>query len=89
MRAVVTVTGKDGVGIIAKVTTKLAEKNINILDIRQNVLEDIFSMVMLIDISSCSVDFSELAEIMDKHGIEIGMKIRTMHEKIFDAMHRI
>ena len=75
MRAVITVTGKDRTGIIAKISNTLYEHQVNIIDISQNVMDDVFAMVMLVNI--------------DKYGEELGMKIHTMHEDIFDAMHKI
>lgn len=89
MRAVVTVIGKDREGIIAKISATLLENNVNILDIQQNVLSDVFAMVMLVDISKCKVEFSELSNALDKDGEQLKMKVFTMHEDIFNAMHRI
>lgn len=89
MRAVVTVIGKDRTGIIAKISATLYENSVNILDIQQNVMSDMFAMVMLVDISKCKVDFSKLVEQLDRDGEELGMKVHTMHEDIFDSMHRI
>ncbi|MCX7615250.1 MAG: ACT domain-containing protein [Clostridiales bacterium] len=89
MRAVVTVIGLDREGIIARVSDALYKKNINILDIAQNVLRDVFAMVMLIDLSKSSASLSEVRQDLDLVGQEIGMKILVMHEGIFDAMHKI
>lgn len=89
MKAVITVIGKDTVGIIAKVSACCACYNVNILDITQSVMQDYFAMVMLVDISDCSIDFSLFIDEMSKIGQEIGMDIRTMHEDIFNSMHRI
>lgn len=90
MRAVVTVIGKDRGGIIAGMSGVLYEHGVNILDIQQNVLTGgLFTMVMLVDITGCTVDFSDLVGILDQKGQELGMKVHTMHEDIFDAMHRI
>ena len=87
MRAVVTVIGKDMVGILAKVATACAEMNANVLEVTQSVLQEYFAMVMLIDISDINADFSELTASLEK-SVE-GMKIHVMHEDIFNSMHRI
>lgn len=89
MRAVVTVVGKDRTGIIAKISATLSQNAVNILDIQQNVMEDMFAMVMLVDISKSKVDFTALVDALDKDGAELGMKVHTMHEDIFNSMHRI
>ena len=89
MKAVITVTGKDTVGIIAKVSAECAKHGANIVDISQNVMEDMFAMVMLVNIDKCTVDFNSLIDLLDRDGEELGMKIHTMHEDIFDAMHKI
>ena len=89
MRAVITVTGKDRTGIIAKISNTLYEHQVNIVDISQNVMEDMFAMVMLVNIDKCTVDFNSLIDLLDRDGEELGMKIHTMHEDIFDAMHKI
>lgn len=89
MRAVVTVIGKDSVGILAKVSGICAEYNANVTDVTQSVLQDIFAMVMLVDISSASTDFSALSDRMTALGDELGLSIHTMHEDIFNSMHRI
>ena len=89
MRAVITVVGKDRTGIIAKISETLYGHDVNIVDISQNVMDDMFAMVMLVNIDHCTVDFTALADLLDKDGEELGMKIQTMHEDIFNAMHRI
>lgn len=89
MRAVVTVVGRDTVGIIAAVSEYLSQNNVNILDISQSVLQDLFAMVMLIDISKSSIQFSKLADNLKLTGDEMGVKIHVMHEDIFTSMHRI
>ena len=76
-------------GIIAKISNTLYEHQVNIVDISQNVMEDMFAMVMLVNIDKCTVDFNTLIDLLDKDGEELGMKIHTMHEDIFDAMHKI
>ncbi|NLD50937.1 MAG: ACT domain-containing protein [Clostridiaceae bacterium] len=89
MRAVITVIGKDKVGIIAAVSNVLAECNVNILDISQTTMQDVFTMIMLVDISGLNIDFSELSARLEKKGEEIGLSIRIQHEDIFNSMHRI
>ena len=89
MRAVITVTGKDRTGIIAKISNTLYEHQVNIVDISQNVMEDKFAKVMLVNIDKCTEDFNRLIDQLDRDGEELGMKILTMHEDIFDAMHKI
>ena len=89
MRAVITVIGKDAVGILAKVSTVCAENNANVIEVTQSVLQDMFAMIMLVDISRLKVDFAALADTLSKLGDEQGLKILTMHEDIFNTMHRI
>lgn len=89
MRAVVTVMGKDKTGIIAKTSTLLAENGVNILDIAQTILQDIFTMTMMVDIENCKIGFDELAAKLDELGREIGLEIRIQHSDIFNSMHRI
>jgi len=87
MKAVVTVIGKDMVGIIAKVAVTCAEANANVLEVTQSVLQEYFAMVMLIDITDINIDFSELTAALEKN-VE-GMEVHVMHEDIFNSMHRI
>ena len=89
MKAIVTVVGKDQVGIIAAVCVKLAEYNINVLDISQTVMQGYFTMMMVVDVSACSLPLAELVVIMDEMGKERGLSIRLQREDIFEAMHRI
>ena len=89
MKAIVTVVGKDRVGIIAFVCAKLAEHNVNVLDISQTVMQGYFNMIMLTDISGADMPLSDLALEMKKAGTEMGVTIRMQREDIFDAMHRI
>ena len=89
MKAVITVTGKDSVGIIAKVSTKCAEYGVNILDITQSVLGEYFAMIMLADISGLTIKFSDFVDLLGALGQECGLDIHTMHEDIFNSMHRI
>ena len=89
MKAIVTVVGKDRVGIIAGVCTKLADFNINVLDISQTVLQGYFTMSMVTDIDGATLPLAELASQMEAAGNEMGMSIRIQRADIFDAMHRI
>ncbi len=89
MRAVITVVGKDSVGILAKVSAKCAESNVNINEVTQSVLEDMFCMIMLSDISKMSKPFGDFADEMENLGKEMGMSVHVMHETIFNSMHRI
>ncbi len=88
-RVVVTVVGKDKVGIIAGVANTLAGCNANIIDISQTIMEEFFTMIMLVDITDCTVDFASLIELLDNCGTELGVKITAVHEDIFHFMHRI
>ena len=89
MKAIVTVIGKDQVGIIAAVCTLLAKHNVNVLDISQTILEEYFTMIMLVDTTGLDVSFAELVETLEKAGEERGLSIRIQREDIFQAMHRI
>ena len=90
MRAIITVAGKDRVGIIASVTHTLAERNVNVLDITQTILPpDFFTMVMLVDTGAFTVSFGDLADQMAALGKDMGMDIRVQREDTFQAMHRI
>lgn len=89
MRAVVTVMGTDKTGIIAKTSGLLADNNVNILDITQTILQDIFTMIMIVDIEKCKVGFKELSDMLEGLGKEIGVEIRIQHTDIFNSMHRI
>ena len=89
MKAIVTVIGKDKVGITANVCVLLAQHNINILDITQTVLQEYFTMVMLVDTAACPATIGDMADILAKAGEERGLSIRIQREDIFNAMHRI
>ena len=90
MRAVITVAGKDRVGIIAEVTQALAHQNVNVLDITQTILPpDFFTMVMLVDASQCKVPFCDLADQLAALGNQSGLAIQAQREDTFQAMHRI
>lgn len=89
MKAVITVTGKDSVGIIAKVASACAAYDANILDISQSVMKEYFAMIMLADIDRLNVDFTEFVDQLAALGREQGLDIHTMHEDIFQAMHHV
>ena len=89
MKAVVTVTGKDKVGIIAMASAECAKYGANIVDISQTVMKEYFAMIMLVEIDSLRTDFSAFADELKKAGEENGVDIRVMHEDIFNTMHGI
>ncbi len=89
MRAIVTVIGKDKPGIISKVSSSLAENNVNIEDISQTIVQGNFTMIMLCDISNSKLVLKELKSKMEELGEKIGVSIHVQHEDIFDAMHKI
>ena len=89
MKAVVTVVGKDTVGIIASVCTELAGCNVNVLDISQTVMQGYFTMMMVVDVSASNIPVAELAQQLEERGKEINLSIRLQREDIFDAMHRV
>ena len=88
-KSVITVVGKDTVGIIAKVCTYLAGRQINILDISQTIVQGFFNMMMIVDTSSMDTDFTTLSDELGSLGDEIGVQIKCQKEEIFDMMHRI
>ena len=88
-KIIITVVGKDTVGIIAKVCTYLSDHKVNILDISQTIVQDYFNMMMVVDASGSDVDFDALSEALDGIGQEIGVNIRAQREEIFDSMHRV
>ncbi len=89
MKAVITVLGKDAVGILAKVSTVCAENGANVIEVTQSIMQDIFAMIMMIDTEKCTVSFSELSDSLVSLGDKEGLKIHVMHEDIFNSMHRI
>ena len=89
MKAVITVTGKDSVGIVARVSSICAEHNANIVDITQSVLSEYFAMIVLAEIDQLSIPFSAFADALANMGREIGLDIRAMHEDIFNTMHHV
>lgn len=88
-KTIITVVGKDSVGIIAKVCTYLANNRVNILDISQTIVQGYFNMMMIVDANDAPKRFDELAEELEQIGEEIGVIIKTRHEDIFNRMHRI
>ena len=89
MKAIVTVIGKDRVGIIAAVCTQLAAYQVNVLDISQTVMQGYFTMMMVVDVSQSTLPLAELAQQMDEKGKQMNLSIRLQREDIFDAMHRV
>ncbi|ADU27530.1 ACT domain-containing protein [Ethanoligenens harbinense] len=89
MKAVITVIGKDMTGIIARVSSICSENKINITEATQSVLQDVFAMIMLVDMSSAQIDCAGLSDKMDGLGKEMGLTIHVMHENLFNSMHRI
>ena len=89
MKAVISVTGKDSIGIISRVSEVCAAQSVNILDISQSVLKEYFAMVMIVDIDKINIDFPAFVDMMTALGREHGLEIHTMHENIFNSMHRI
>ncbi len=89
MKAVITVLGRDMVGILAAVSNQCAESNANIIEVTQSVLQDMFAMVMLADISSLNCPLGTLTSRLEEQGERMGLKIHVMHEDIFNSMHRI
>ena len=89
MRAIVTVVAKDSVGIIAYITALLAEHQVNVMDISQTLMQEYFTMIMLVDLSKANCEFDELREVLRKKGEERGLVIRIQREDIFNAMYRV
>lgn len=89
MRAVITVVGKDTVGILSGVSGICAKSHINITEVSQSIMEDMFCMIMMADISSSTVDFNTFSDELSKFGDDNNLSIHVMHEDIFNSMHRI
>ena len=89
VKAVISVTGKDNVGIIAKVSENCAKYGVNILEITQSVMSEYFAMIMLVDVDKLNVTFAQFVDAMSAVGTEKGLQIHTMHEDIFNTMHKI
>lgn len=88
-KVIITVVGKDTVGIIAKVCTYLADNSINIEDISQTIVQGYFNMMMIVDVSNCTKSFGEMADELEVLGQDTGVQIKAQKEEIFDSMHRI
>lgn len=88
-KTIITVVGKDCVGIIAKVCTYLAENKVNILDISQTIVQEYFNMMMVVDTNGSDKEFAQIADDLEKLGEGIGVIIKAQHEDIFNMMHRI
>ena len=88
-KAIITVVGKDTVGIIAKVCTYLADHKINILDISQTIIQGYFNMMMIVDITNLEGEFGQMAQELEVLGEDIGVKVKIQREEIFTKMHRI
>ena len=89
MKAIVTVVGKDRVGIIAQFCTTLAAYQVNVLDISQTVMQGYFTMMMAVEVSECTIPLAQLCDAMEEAGKEMGLSIKVQREDIFQAMHRI
>ena len=87
--SVITVIGKDMVGILARVSSICAENNVNVVEVTQSILQDLFAMIMMVDISKCSIPFQDLVDALTAIGEGMGLTIHVMHEDIFNSMHRI
>ena len=89
MRAVITVIGKDMVGILARVSEACARHNINVMEVTQSILQDLFAMIMMVEISRSDVPFTQFEDELSAIGKEMGLSVHAMHEDIFNSMHRI
>ncbi len=89
MKAVITVIGKDAVGILAKVSDACAQASVNIVEVTQSVLQDMFAMIMLVEIDKSTMSFEQLRESLNAVGDSTNTKIHIMHEDIFNSMHKI
>lgn len=89
MKAIITVMGKDQVGILAKISTICANYNSNVLEVNQNIVNNLFSMIMIVDINNINSSLKEFKEELEDIGKKLGMKIHVMHEDIFNSMHKI
>ncbi|MEG0547037.1 MAG: ACT domain-containing protein [Oscillospiraceae bacterium] len=89
MRAIITVVGKDTVGILAKISSLCAKHSINVIEVSQSILQDMFCMIMLVDVSKSNLPFTQFADEANKIGEELSLSVNAMHEDIFNSMHRI
>jgi len=88
-RVIITILGKDQIGIIAWLTGRLAEKSINVLDLSQTIIQGFFTMIMIVDVSQSTASLVELTEQLQKEGAQRGLKVNVQHEDVFHFMHRI
>ena len=89
MRGIITVVGKDMVGILAKVSGVCAENSVNVIEVSQSILQDMFCMIMLVDTAEMKLEFTDFSDKLKAYGEERNLKIHVMHEDIFNSMHRI
>jgi ACT domain-containing protein len=89
MRAIITVVGKDMVGILAKVSGICAENNVNVIEVTQSIMQDMFCMIMMADTTNATVPFTELSDKLEQFGKDNNLVVHAMHEDIFNSMHRI
>lgn len=89
MRGIITVVGKDMVGILAKVSGVCAENSVNVIEVSQSILQDMFCMIMLVDTAAMTLEFTDFSDKLKAYGEERNLKIHVMHEDIFNSMHRI
>lgn len=89
MKAIITVIGKDSVGILAKVSSACAEVGVNVVEVTQSVLQDMFAMIMLVEIDKSTVSFDQLKSNLNQVGEQTNTKVHIMHEDIFNSMHKI
>ena len=89
MRGIITVVGKDMVGILAKVSGICSEYNVNVIEVSQSILQDMFCMIMISDVSELNKSFGDFSDDMQQLGKDMNLSIHVMHETIFNSMHRI
>jgi len=89
MRAVITVVGKDMVGILAKVSALCSECNVNVIEVSQSILQDMFCMIMLVDAGKINIPFTEFSDALTSEGKKMNLVIHVMHEDVFNSMHHI
>lgn len=89
MRSIITVVGKDTVGILAKVSGLCAGHSVNIIEVTQSILQDMFCMIMLADVNNCDIPFTAFADEVASLGDSLGLSMNAVHEDIFNSMHRI
>ena len=89
MRAIITVIGKDKIGIVSGITTKLAKQNINIIDINQTIMSEFFTMVLMVDLSKAKESFDEIKKELMLEGKKLGVEVKIQSEEIFNSMHTV